>query len=62
MCFICARMDITTQLKLYLHEQTQIVANAACRVGNQQFFSFIANYVAIRFPTLFVNPTFLLNF
>ena len=27
-------MDVTTQLELCLHEQTQIVANAACRVGS----------------------------
>ena len=30
-------MDVTTQLKLRLYEQTQIVANdnATCKVGNQ---------------------------
>ena len=39
MCFICACMDATTQLELCLHEQTQIVANAVCRVGGQQFLS-----------------------
>ena len=30
-----AYMDVTTQLELCLHEQTQVVANDACRVGNQ---------------------------
>ena len=39
MCFICAGMDLLTQLVLCLHEQTQIAANAACRVGSQQFLS-----------------------
>ena len=38
-------MDVTAQLKLYLHEQTQIVANAAYRVGNHQFHSYIASYL-----------------
>ena len=38
-CLICACMDVTTQLKLCLDEQTQIVANAACRLGSQQFLS-----------------------
>ena len=37
--FICAYMDVTTQLELCFHEQTQIVANAACRVGSYQFLS-----------------------
>ena len=30
-------MDVTTQLELCLHEQTQIVVNVAYRVGSQQF-------------------------
>ena len=34
-----AYMDVAAQLELCLHEQTQIVANAACRVGSQQFLS-----------------------
>ena len=32
--FIFASMVVTTQLELCFHEQTQIVANAACRVGS----------------------------
>ena len=35
-------MDVTyTQLELCLHEQTQIVANAVCRVDSQQFISYV---------------------
>ena len=38
--YLC--MDITTQLELFLilHEPIQIVANAACRVGSQQYLSY----------------------
>ena len=38
-------MDVITQLELCLHEQTQIVANAACirRVGSQEFLTFYCN-------------------
>ena len=32
-------MDVTTQLELCLHEQTQIVGNTACRVGSQHAIS-----------------------
>ena len=32
--FICAPMDVTTQLELCFHEQTQTVAKAACRLGS----------------------------
>ena len=39
MHFFCASMDVNTQLELCLHEQTQIVANAPCRVGYQQFLT-----------------------
>ena len=42
MCFICASIDVTSYAagsELYLHEQTQIVASAACRVGSQEFHS-----------------------
>ena len=35
-------MDVTyTQLELYLHERTQMVANAVCRVDSQQFISYV---------------------
>ena len=58
--FICASMDVTTQLELFLHEQTQnlIVASVACTVGRQQFYSRIASLplvflLFIVIPTLF---------
>ena len=34
---------IANQLELCLHKQTQIVASAACRVGSQEFHSWIAS-------------------
>ena len=36
---ICAFMDVITKLELCFHEQTHIVAKAACRVGSKQFLS-----------------------
>ena len=53
---MCACMDVTTQLEFWLHEQTQIVANVACRVGSQQFFNWIASYL---FPYILLQS---LNF
>ena len=35
-------MQQANQLELCLHEHTQIVASAACRVGSQEFHSQIA--------------------
>ena len=51
---------IANQLELCLHEQTQIVASAACRVGSQEFHSWIASLplVSLLFiviPTPFSN-------
>ena len=46
-----ACMDVTTQLKLCLHEQTQIIANTACRVGSQ-----IDIQIATRFLSLWCDP------
>ena len=37
--FVYAWMYLATQLELCLHEQTQIVASVACRVGSQEFHS-----------------------
>ena len=37
--FIYVCVEVTTQLELFLYEQTQIVANTARRVGSQQFLS-----------------------
>ena len=56
--FICACMDVTTQLELCLHKQTQMLANAACRVGNQQFLK----QLATRFLTFYCDPYFLYLF
>ena len=36
-------MQLANQLKLCLHEQTQIVASAACGVGRQECHSWIAS-------------------
>ena len=52
--------SVTPQLELCLHEQTQIVASAACRVGSQEFHSWIASLplvslLFIRIPTPFLN-------
>ena len=55
-------MQLANQLELCLHEQTQIVASAACRVGSREFHRWIASlplvsllfkYIAI--PTPFLN-------
>ena len=53
MCFTCACMDVTIQLELCFQEEAQIVANATCRVGSQQFLSQIANYL---FPYFYCDP------
>ena len=58
-------MQLANQLELCLHKQTQIVASAACRVGSQEFHSWIASLplVSLLFiviPTPFLN--FLLSF
>ena len=41
---ISAAMDITTQLELHVHEQTQILANAACKVGSHLTSTLKTNY------------------
>ena len=50
-------MQLTNQLELRLHEQTQIVSSAACRVGHQEFHSCIASLplVSLLIPTPFLN-------
>ena len=35
--FVHVCMQLANQLELGLHERTQIVASAACRVGSQEF-------------------------
>ena len=49
-------MDVTTQLELYSHEQTQIVANVACTVGSQQF---LARKLTTCFLNFYYDPSFL---
>ena len=59
MCFIC--MQLANQLELCLHKQTQIVATAACRVGSQEFHSWIASLPLVSLLFI-VIPTPFLNF
>ena len=33
MCFTYACMDATTQLEMFLHDQTQLLVNTGCIVG-----------------------------
>ena len=54
-------MQLANQLELCLHEQTQIVASAACRVGSQEFHSWIASLPLVSLPFI-VIPTPFLNF
>ena len=62
--FVHVWMQLANQLELCLHEQTQIVASAACRVGSQEFHSWIASLplVSLLFiviPTPFLNLNFI---
>ena len=41
--FASSGPELANQLELCLHKQTQIVASAACRVGSQEFHSWIAS-------------------
>ena len=54
-------MQLANQLDLYLHKQTQIVATAACRVGSQEFHSWIASLPLVSLLFI-VIPTPFLNF
>ena len=62
MCFIC--MQLANQLELCLHKQTQIVASAACRVGSQEFHSWIASLPLVSLLFIVIPTPFLkfLNF
>ena len=58
--FVHVWMQLANQLELCLHEQTQIVASVACRVGSQEFHSWIArlplvSLLFIAIPTPFLN-------
>ena len=54
-------MQLANQLELCLHEQTQRVASVACRVGNQEFHSWIASLPLVSLLFI-VIPTPFLNF
>ena len=54
-------MQLANQLELCWHEQTQIVASAACRVGSQEFHSWIASLPLVSLLFI-VIPTPFLNF
>ena len=56
-----AWMQLANQLELCLHEQTQIVASAACSVGSQEFHSWIASLPLVSLLFI-VIPTPFLNF
>ena len=62
--FVHVWMYLANQLELCLHEQTQIVASAACRADRQEFHSWIASlpFVSLLFiviPTPFLIFKFL---
>ena len=54
-------MQLANQLELCLHKHTQIVASAACRVGSQEFHSWIASLPLVSLLFI-VIPTPFLNF
>ena len=59
--FVHVWMQLANQLELCLHQQTQIVASAACRVGSQEFHSWIASLPLVSLLFI-VIPTPFLNF
>ena len=59
--FVHVWMQLANQLELCLREQTQIVASAACRVGSQEFHSWIASLPLVSLLFI-VIPTPFLNF
>ena len=59
--FVHVWMQLANQLELCLHEQTQIVASAACRVGSQEFHNWIASLPLVSLLFI-VIPTPFLNF
>ena len=58
--FVHVWMQLANQLELCLHEQTQIVASAACRVGSQEFHSWIASLPLV--SLLFIDSYSLFKF
>ena len=59
--FVHVWMQLANQLELCLHEQTQTVTSAVCRVGSQKFHSWIASLPLVSLLFI-VIPTPFLNF
>ena len=57
--FVHVWMQLANQLELCLHEQTQIVASAACRVGSQEFHSWIASLPLVSLLFIVIPTPFL---
>ena len=57
--FVHVWMQLANQLELCLHEQTQIVASAACRVGSQEFHSWIASLPLVSLLFIVIPAPFL---
>ena len=52
-------MQLANQLELCLHEQTQIVTSVACRVGSQEFHSWIAKLPLVSLLFIVILTPFL---
>ena len=58
--FVHVWMQLANQLELcQLHEQTQTVASAACRVGRQEFHSWIASLPLVSLLFIVIPTPFL---
>ena len=55
-------MYLANQLEFCLHEQTQIVASVACRVGSQEFPSWIASLPLVSLLFIVIPTPFLILF
>ena len=51
-------VQLANQLELCLHEQTQIVASVACRVGSQEFHNWIASLPLVSLLFIVIPTTF----
>ena len=57
--FVHVWMQLANQLELCLHKQTQIVASVACRVGSQEFHSWIASLPLVSLLFILIPTPFL---
>ena len=57
--FVHVWMQLANQLELCLHEQTQIVASVSCRVGRQEFHSWIASLLLVSLLFIVIPTPFL---